>query len=390
MAQMILVLNPGSASKKLALYRDASLRLAAHAEYEDGKVVAQLSGAVSERFPLPEDGLEHATEWFLGQARSAGVLKSRDDIDAVVLRIVASGEAFRTHRVIDEHYERQIRTAYERSPLHLGPALAELDNVRKELPDVPVVGASDSAFHRTLPETARRYAIPSGDAERRGLFRYGFHGLSLQSIVRSIRSHSSRMPARTIVCHLGSGASITALKNGKSVDTSMGATPMEGLVMSTRSGDVDPGILLEMANERSARQVETDLNRNAGLLALGGSDDIRELLARERKGDGRAGQALDIYAYRVRKYIGSYAAALGGLDLLVFTGTVGLRSHPIRERTCKDLGYLGVRFDKARNRRAESGSEITAPRSKPPILVLECDETAEMARSARDVLKNRG
>lgn len=388
MADLILVLNPGSASKKLALYRNTSLRLAAHVEYEDGKVVARLSGAVSERFPLTKDGLEHATEWFIGQARSAGMLKSRDDIDAVVLRVVASGEAFRKHRVIDEHYERQIRTAYERSPLHLGPALAELDNVRSELPDVPVVGASDSAFHVTLPDVARRYAIPSGDAERRGLFRYGFHGLSLQSVVRQIRKRYGRIPARTVICHLGSGASITALRGGKSVDTSMGTTPMEGLVMSTRSGDVDPGILLEMASERSARQVELDLNRHAGLLALGGSDDIRELLAREQKGDARAGQALDIYAYRVRKYIGAYTAALGGLDLLAFTGTVGLRSYPMRQRICnKDLGYLGVTLDKARNRRAGSGDEVNTARSKPPVLVLETDEADEMARSARDVLK---
>ncbi|MDP4000042.1 MAG: hypothetical protein Q8Q11_01260 [bacterium] len=389
MARMILVLNPGSASKKLALYRDASLQLAAHVEYENGKIVAQLSGATAERFPLPADGFEHATEWFVGQARSAGVIKSRDDIDAVALRIVASGEAFRKHRVIDEHYERQIRTAYERSPLHLGPALAELEEVRKELPDVPVVGASDSAFHITLPDVARRYAIPSGDAERRGLFRYGFHGLSMQSVVRQVRRKYGRMPARTIVCHLGSGASMTALKGGKSVDTSMGATPMEGLVMSTRSGDVDPGILLEMAGERSARQVELDLNRHSGLLALGGSDDIRELVAREQKGDARAGQALDIYAYHVRKYIGAYAAVLGGLDLLVFTGTVGLRSFPIRERVCKDLGYLGVTLDKARNRRAGRGDEINQSRRKPPVLVLETDEAAEMARSTRDALKRR-
>ncbi|MDZ4247759.1 MAG: hypothetical protein U1D32_00560 [Patescibacteria group bacterium] len=389
MARMILVLNPGSASKKLALYRDASLQLAAHVEYENGKIVAQLSGATAERFPLPADGFEHATEWFVGQARSAGVIKSRDDIDAVALRIVASGEAFRKHRVIDEHYERQIRTAYERSPLHLGPALAELEEVRKELPDVPVVGASDSAFHITLPDVARRYATPSGDAERRGLFRYGFHGLSMQSVVRQVRRKYGRMPARTIVCHLGSGASMTALKGGKSVDTSMGATPMEGLVMSTRSGDVDPGILLEMAGERSARQVELDLNRHSGLLALGGSDDIRELVAREQKGDARAGQALDIYAYHVRKYIGAYAAVLGGLDLLVFTGTVGLRSFPIRERVCKDLGYLGVTLDKARNRRAGRGDEINQSRRKPPVLVLETDEAAEMARSTRDALKRR-
>ncbi|HEY8109021.1 MAG TPA: acetate kinase [Patescibacteria group bacterium] len=388
MARLILVLNPGSASKKLALYRDASLKLAAHAEYEDGKVVAELSGAVSERFPLP-DGLDHVTEWFVGQARSAGVLKSREDIDAVVLRVVASGEAFRKHRVIDEHYERQLRTAYERSPLHLGPALAELDDVRKELPAAPVIGASDSAFHVTLPEVARRYAIPSGDAERRGLFRYGFHGLSLQSVVRDVRKRYGRMPARTVVCHLGSGASVTALKGGKSVDTSMGATPMEGLVMSTRSGDVDPGILLEMAAERSARQVENDLNHNAGLLALGGSGDIRELLKREQGGDKRAALALDVFAYRVRKYVGAYAAALGGLDLLVFTGTVGLRSFPMRERICADLGYLGIGLDKARNRRAGSGDEVGKPRRKPPVLVLECDEAAEMARTARDVLKDR-
>ncbi|MEX2209564.1 MAG: acetate/propionate family kinase [Patescibacteria group bacterium] len=388
MAGSVLIVNPGSSSKKLALYRGTRQVACAHIEHEGGGVTAalELAGTASTH-RLSTDTFARGTDWFLRRAERAGVLRNASDVSAVGLRTVASGEAFRRHRMIDEHYERQLRTAYERSPLHLGPALAELDHARDVLPHVPVVGVSDSAFHLTLPETARRYAIPAGDAERRGLFRYGFHGISVGSVVRTVRRELGRMPARTVVCHLGSGASITALQRGKSVDTSMGATPMEGLIMATRAGDVDPGILLEMAHERSARQVETDLNRHSGLLALGGSDDIRELLKRERKGDSRAKLALDTYAYRVRKYIGAYAAVLGGLDLLVFTGTVGERSVPMRKRICRDLDYLGVRLDAARNRKTDTAfAAINAPRTKARVLVVPTDELGEMARATTALL----
>ncbi|MDP9211689.1 MAG: acetate/propionate family kinase [bacterium] len=388
MAGPVLIINPGSSSKKLALYRGTRQVACAHIEHENGGVTAglELAGTKSAH-RLSTDTFAHATDWFLRQAERAGVLRGAQDVSAVGLRIVASGEAFRRHRVIDEHYERQIRTAYDRSPLHLGPALAELDHARQVLPHVPIVGVSDSAFHLTLPEHARRYAIPAGDAERRGLFRYGFHGISVGSVVRTVRRETGRMPARAIICHLGSGASITALQRGKSVDTSMGATPMEGLIMATRAGDVDPGILLEMAAERSARQVETDLNRHSGLLALGGSDDIRELLKRERKGDARAKLALDAYAYRVRKYVGAYAAVLGGLDLLVFTGTVGERSVPMRKRMCQGLDYLGIRLDATKNRRTDTAfASIGAARTKARVLVVPTDELGEMARATTALL----
>ncbi len=388
MAGSVLIINPGSSSKKLALYRGARQVACVHVEREGNGLTASLEAAGTRSVHrLSQDVFARATDWFLGQAERAGVIRGVGDVAAIGLRIVASGEAFRRDRVIDEHYERQLRTAYERSPLHLGPALAELDHARQILPDVPIVGVSDSAFHRTLPETARRYAIPAGDAERRGLFRYGFHGISVGSVVRTLRRGLGTMPARTIVCHLGSGASVTALSRGKSVDTSMGATPMEGLIMATRAGDVDPGILLEMAAERSARQVETDLNRHSGLLALGGSDDIRELLRRERTGDARARLALDTYAYRVRKYIGAYAAALGGLDLLVFTGTIGERSAPMRKRICRDLGYLGVRIDPPKNRRVDTAfAPIGVSRTKARVFVVPTDELSEMARATHTVM----
>ena len=251
---------------------------------------------------------------------------------------------------------------------------------------MPAVAVFDTAFHKTLPETAWRYALPYPLSERLGLRRYGFHGLSYRYVSETLLQCLGRDPAgtRLIVCHLGSGASVCALKGGASVDTSMGLTPLEGLVMGTRSGDVDPGLLLyvQRREQMSADALDDLLNHESGLKGLAGQNDVRNLEEAAAAGDARAAMALDIFASRVRKYIGAYAAALGGLDALAFTGGIGEHSPPMRARICAGLGFLGIHIDAGRNDSANGKAPLplssdTAPL---PIWMIPTDEERQIAR----------
>ena len=242
------------------------------------------------------------------------------------------------------------------------------------LPDAPAVAVFDTAFHRTLPDVAWRYALPAELSERLHLRRYGFHGLSHKYVSERLLHHLGRDPAgtRLITCHLGSGASVCALRDGKSVDTSMGLTPLEGLVMGTRSGDVDPGLLLYLLRTQGMTPDGLDdlLNHQSGLKGLAGQSDVRELEQAADAGDERATLALDIFAYRVRKYIGAYAAALGGLDALAFTGGIGEHSPPMRARICRDLEFLGLssgRRPQPKRHRPRPGADQPGQCPHPPL-----------------------
>lgn len=371
----ILVLNSGSSSIKYDL-RDS----------QTGAVLA--SGDVDR---IGEDGglpdHSRALQAVLDAlvAGAGGPLKDLSEVDAVGHRVVHGGSFFSGSALLTPEAVQKIEECAPLAPLHNPPALLGIREALRVLPDVPQVAVFDTAFHAGIPPRAHVYALPYDYYERHGVRRYGFHGISLQSVTRSADAMLGGRLAemKAVVAHLGNGASITAVAGGRSVDTSMGLTPLEGLVMGTRPGDVDPGVLLHLARELGLGVADLDrvLNKESGLLGVSGvSNDMRDVLRAAEAGDERARLALDIYCYRLRKYIGAYAAALGGLDVLVFTAGVGENSPEIRASVCEGLGFLGIVLDPAANGKARGvGADISAGGSRVRVLVVATDEERVIA-----------
>jgi acetate kinase len=361
----VLVVNAGSSSLKLALL-----------DGEDRTVCARELEAP--RAQVDQRELRAALDSQLGQA------------DAVGHRIVHGGERYRQAVKIDPAVERDLRELVSLAPLHQPKSLAALDAVAKALPGVPAVACFDTGFHWSLPAGAHTYALPAQWRERFGLRRYGFHGLSHGWVARRVPELLGREPAglRIVSCHLGAGASLCAICDGRSLDTTMGFTPLEGLVMATRSGSVDPGMLLWLMEHEqlSTHELADALEHRSGLLGLAGSADMREIVERDAAGDERARLALDTYAHRLRAGIAGMVAALGGLDVLVFTGGVGERSPQVRARAVARLGFLGVTLDAARNERAQGEAQIGVDHADVRVLVLQAREDLEIARQVRAVL----
>jgi acetate kinase len=371
----ILVLNSGSSSIKYEL-RDS----------QTGAVLA--SGDVDR---IGEDGglpdHSRALQAVLDAlvAGAGGPLKDLSEVDAVGHRVVHGGSFFSGPALLTPEAVQKIEECAPLAPLHNPPALLGIREALRVLPDVPQVAVFDTAFHAGIPPRAHVYALPYDYYERHGVRRYGFHGISLQSVTRSADAMLGGRLAemKAVVAHLGNGASITAVAGGRSVDTSMGLTPLEGLVMGTRPGDVDPGVLLHLARELGLSVADLDrvLNKESGLLGVSGvSNDMRDVLRAAEAGDERARLALDIYCYRLRKYIGAYAAALGGLDVLVFTAGVGENSPDIRASVCEGLGFLGIVLDPAANGKARGvHTDISAAGSRVRVLVVATDEERVIA-----------
>jgi acetate kinase len=305
-------------------------------------------------------------------------------------RIVHGGGRFREAVRIEGDIGSQLRELTELAPLHQPKSLAALDAVSEALPGVPAFACFDTAFHATLPPAAATYALPAEWRERWHLCRYGFHGLSHGWVARRapelLRHESDGL--RIVSCHLGAGASLCAIKDGASLDTTMGFTPLEGLVMATRSGSVDPGMLLWLLEHEqlSAGELADALEHRSGLLGLAGSADMREILDRAGWGDSAARLALDVYTHRLRAGIAAMAAALDGLDALVFTGGIGEHSIEIRARAAAGLGFLGVAVDAARNAKSEADCEIGTQDALVRTLVLSSREDIEIARQVRAAL----
>jgi len=292
-------------------------------------------------------------------------------VDAVGIRVVHGGSRFVTPARVDDAVIAAIGELVELAPLHNPAALKVIEETRRAMPGVPIVTVFDTAFHQTMPPVAWRYAVPAD----LGVRRYGFHGISYSYV-------SSRVDAeRHVVCHLGNGASVCALRDGKSVDTSMGFTPMEGLVMGTRAGDVDPGVILYLLRQgKSEAQLDDLLNHNSGLLSVSGrSADVRELQQAARDGDAAADFALELFAYRAAKYVGAYAAVLGGIDALTFTAGIGEHSADVRARICSRLGFLGVALDDDKNREPRT-DERRISRGPVDVWVIPTNEELQIAR----------
>jgi acetate kinase len=362
----VLVVNAGSSSLKLrTLDEDDELIASADLSVERGDIDA---GAV--RAALSEMSLPHA----------------------VGHRIVHGGERFTGPVRLDADVEAELRELTDLAPLHQPKSLAALDAVSGALPDLPAVACFDTAFHGTLPDAAATYALPSAWRERFGLRRFGFHGLSHAYASRRAGELLGRANLRLVTCHLGAGASLAAVRDRHSIDTTMGFTPLEGLVMATRSGSVDPGLLLWLLERDAMTETEmaAALEHDAGLAGLAGTADMREVIARADAGRPEARLALDVYVHRLRTSIGAMAAALGGLDALVFTGGVGERSPAIRALGCHGLRFLGVDLDPDRNREASGDARIDRADTPVPLLVVEAREDIEIAAEVRRVLDGAG
>jgi acetate kinase len=312
-------------------------------------------------------------------------------VDAVGHRVVHGGEQFTEAVRIDHEVMEGIRDCFDLAPLHNPHNLAGISAAQTSLPSVPHVAVFDTAFHQTLPEAAFHYALPLAFYRKHGVRRYGFHGTSHRHVARRVPQllDGISIPERIISLHLGAGSSVCAIQNGRSVDTSMGFTPLEGLVMGTRSGDVDPAAVLHiMARESmSGGEVLSMLNQHAGLQGLSGiTSDMRDLLAERERGDPRARLALDVYVHRARRYVGAMAAVLGGVDAIAFTGGVGENAAAIRSEVIGTLGYLGVEEDPARNLALQGGAEGTFHRGRVALVVVHSGEELTIARETARVL----
>ncbi|MCA2226542.1 acetate/propionate family kinase [Nonomuraea aurantiaca] len=387
MAGQILVLNTGSSSIKYELVDVESRERPARGLVER---IGDKEGRLIHR--TGDDPPYERKERFGDHAAGlASMLAAFDEAGpalkpvAVGHRVVHGGTRFQEAVLVDDGVISAIEDLSPLAPLHNPVNLTGIRVAREAFPDVPQVAVFDTAFHRTLPPEAYTYAVPRDWHDRLGVRRYGFHGTSCAYVSARAAELLDRDPARTnlIVLHLGNGASATAIEGGRSVDTSMGLTPLEGLVMGTRSGDVDPALTgyLARAGGMDIVRAEEELSRRSGLLALAGTGDMREVRRRAREGDERARLALDIYSRRIKKYIGAYYALLGRVDAIVFTGGVGEHDPATRAAALDGLHRLGIALDPTRNEADETGERrVSTPESEVAVLVVPTDEEWEIAR----------
>lgn len=323
-----------------------------------------------------------------------GCIKDYNEIDAVGHRVVHGGEKFNESVLITEEVIAKVKECYDLAPLHNPVNIAGIEAISSILPNVPQVGVFDTAFHQTMPDYAYMYALPYEAYEKYGVRRYGFHGTSHRYVSRRACEFLGvdYEKQRIITCHIGNGGSITAVKNGKSVDTSMGLTPVEGLMMGTRCGDVDPAALLyiEQKENYTAADMQALINKKSGVLGISGvSSDMRDIENAIAEGNERATLALKMYEYRITKYIGAYTAALGGADIIVFTGGVGENQTVTRERICKQLEYLGIDFDSEKNKTRGEEIELTKPGSKIRVVVIPTDEEYMIACDTAEIISKK-
>ncbi len=396
----ILVLNCGSSSVKYKLLDMTSKEVLGSGGVEKIGMKGSFlkhTKQNGEKIILEGEVLEHqlAIEYILGVLTSAkhGCIKNMEEIDAVGHRVVHGGEKFNSSVVITDEVIRNIEACIEIAPLHNPPNLAGIFAISDLLPQIPQVAVFDTAFHQTMPEHAYMYGIPYSLYKKYGIRRYGFHGTSHRYVSRRACEFLGLDYNKTkiITAHIGNGGSITAIENGKSVDTSMGFTPVEGLMMGTRSGDVDLGVVTYLMEKEmiSTSATTTLFNKHSGVLGVSGiSSDMRDIEKAISEGNQRAKLALGMYEYRIKKYIGSYAAVLNGFDVLVFTGGVGENQTITRERICNGLSYLGIEIDPEINRIRGEELLISTSNSRVKVVVIPTDEEYLIASDTMELVSN--
>ncbi len=382
-----LVINPGSSSKKYALFREGKEIFSALFERTgDGygrcvEVDGTRQTCENTTAHQYEEGLHDA----LTLAREVNTIRTVDEITRVGVRIVAPGTFFTTHRIIDGAFIRKLGTLVDAAPLHIPHELSEIAVIRETLPNARIVGVSDSAFHATMPPHARHYSIPLHDTRTYDMYRFGYHGLSVASVVRQVAKQNGRTPARMVVCHIGSGMSVTAIREGKSIETTMGFAPTSGLMMGTRAGEVDPAALIYLYKRYGNNLEKTELavSQMGGLKGMIGSSDLRVALDRYAKKDPNALIAVAMYFEGIRKAIGASSAVLGGIDMLVLTGTAPERNALVRTLIAERFEFLGLSIDEKINDALGSRPGIfSTPKSAVSVQVLHTEEIAEIARIA--------
>ncbi|GAV23698.1 acetate/propionate family kinase [Carboxydothermus pertinax] len=387
----VLVLNCGSSSLKYQLLDMTTETVLAKGlveriGLEGSRIIIDLPGREKIKKEQPFANHEEAINAVLAELNREeyGILNSLEEITAIGHRIVHGGERFSGSVVINEEVLKAVEECVELAPLHNPPNILGIRACQKLLPNTPQVGVFDTAFHQTMPKHAYIYGVPYAWYENYGIRRYGFHGTSHKYVSRRTAEILGQPLAdlKIITCHLGNGSSVTAVKNGVSVDTSMGFTPLEGLMMGTRAGSIDPTIVTFIQEKEglTAAQVNELLNKKSGVLGISGYSDFRDIEDRAKAGDEKAKLALDMFCYQVAKYVGAYAAAMNGVDAIAFTAGVGENSSVVRKGVCQYLGYLGTTLDEEKNKVRGQEAIISTPDSKVTILVVPTNEELMIAR----------
>ena len=396
----VLVINCGSSSLKFQLINAETEKVLAKGLCErigiDGRLTYQPADGEKEKSDLAMPTHTEAIQFVIDALTNekTGVVKSLDEIGAVGHRLVHGGEKFASSVVITDEVKKAVEECNDLAPLHNPANLIGVAACEKLMPGTPMVAVFDTAFHQTMPEKAYMYGLPYEYYEKYKVRRYGFHGTSHSFVSKRAAEVMGKSydEVKTIVCHLGNGSSVSAVLNGKCVDTSMGLTPLEGLVMGTRSGDIDPAIMEFIAKKENLdiEGVMEVLNKKSGVFGISGglSSDFRDLTDAMNAGDKKAKIAMDVFSYRVAKYIGSYAAAMNGVDDIVFTAGIGENDDYVREEVCKYLGYLGVDFDSEANAGLRGKeAELTKEGSKVKVFVIPTNEELAIARETLALVK---
>lgn len=396
----ILVINCGSSSLKFQLIDSETEKciakgLCERIGIEGSQITYTPDGGEKEKTVTPMPDHTEAIRLVLEALTNekTGVVKSLDEIGAVGHRIVHGGEKFAASTIITDEVMKAIEECNDLAPLHNPANLIGINACKKLMPTTPMVAVFDTAFHQTMPEEAYMYGLPYEYYEKYKIRRYGFHGTSHSYVSRKAAEVLGKKyeDLKIIVCHLGNGASVSAVKNGKCVDTSMGLTPLEGLIMGTRSGDIDPAIMEFIAHKegKNIDEIMTVLNKKSGVYGLSNnlSSDFRDLEDGYNRGDAHCIRTMNTYCYRVAKYIGSYVAAMNGVDVICFTAGIGENAPLVRSLVCEHLGFLGVSIDEDANHKRGEEIAISTPDSKTTVMVIPTNEELAIARETVSLVK---
>ncbi|MDR1555098.1 MAG: acetate kinase [Campylobacteraceae bacterium] len=394
----ILVINSGSSSIKFQLFSMKESKVIAFGLIEQiGEPTGKIKmGSLHHEEPITktlhiknhEEGIEIISSFLVDEK----IIKSLDELDGVGHRVVHGG-TIRETKIIDENIIKAIENFSSLAPLHNPPALAGIKATISKAPHVPQVAVFDTAFHQTMPQYAYMYALPYELYERLHIRRYGFHGTS-HHFVATQAAKELKKPLRQcnlITLHLGNGASVAAIKNGKCIDTSMGLSPLEGLVMGTRSGDIDPAILFFLEREEglSIKELDILLNKKSGLKGICDTNDLREIKVKIKDGDERAKLAFDIFCYRIKKYIGAYSAILGRVDALVFTGGIGENAVSVRQKICSELGIFGISINKKQSEKRGVLVHFESKKSAVKLFVIPTNEELAIAKQTQHLIQKK-
>jgi len=396
----ILVVNAGSSSIKYQLIDMEtegvlSAGLVERIGLEEGVITHKIyingkEKKTRETFPIPDHGVGLKRVAELLTDKEFGAISDPSEIQAIGHRLVHGGEAFTKTVIITEEVKETVKKLFPLAPLHNPANLTGVEVAEKVFPNATHVGVFDTAFHQTMPEMAFRYAIPNEMYTEMGIRKYGFHGTSHKYVTSQAAKYLDKKDAKIITIHLGNGASMAAVDSGICKDTSMGLGPLNGLIMGTRSGDIDPSVIFFLAKQKgySAEEISRILNKESGMKALTGYTDMRDVDAQCEKGAADAILGSEMYAYRIKQFIGSYIATLNGLDAIVFTAGIGENDDKIRSMSCKNMEVFGIELDEEKNAvRSPEIREVNKPDAKVKILVIPTNEELEIARQAYDLVK---